>query len=1110
MLKQKTSNPNNKVTGYKVESQIKPKMIINETKQLGHTESDQQDFLMASKQNPSQIVTPNKIKKKKKKKSKKSLQKSKTEIQKSGYKTKKSISQVFPWGVNQQRLRNYILAEQQKYYNAIQRRNTRTTVDLKERREQMGTSFLNQFAEKNLKSIIKKKKSIHEDNPSKQKLKIPSTLQQQYKQLVKKPKNFNILPNRLKISTIHYPSPSQKIQRRNRSLSQGQHNKPVQNNRIRTGSLHEKTNSLFEATAQKLKFKKQQKQKKIVIQYQNIDENFTNMNQRAFNSQKNESKPQSSLYKLMSHSSSNNIPNDSDDEQNIQDLDDSFYSQKNILDTHSEEEKDVKIKEQNIFQMRKCSIPDINNDENYFKKDNSKKITLSQNIFSVENQAAIIIQKMWKGYKIRQMSFKSKFQEKKNHKTKDGLNLKSLTKSQINKLIKFGFIKKDSIDNSQIVDESSFLSHSRPNSQMDNQKDLKRQTEPNQYQKFIENFQDDIDCQSNKNNQQNQVSNKFKQIQLQIISDHTPKKFKISNQNSQDEQIQSQGNQKSRKASKLSIDVEEQEEENKVDIGEIRCAFGSESLLKSLSQEQEGEQSFQQDKGLFEQTSFQDFVMNKFKELMQRDKMDQLIALREEAVQQRQQQTLQQIDKAFQNNQISPRTFEIQQKKIEKWVNKQKTDLEQKKREILKGQQSVFDAIVKTQRDLQFVRQMVSQQNSQTLIKIVDSLSQESANYSENSLKSSIIDIQISNSQMLQQSQQEDRNKIYEDIVTIQRKSNNILEEKELICPEPFNLKKLAQSQFVRNVEQLKEPQKISEKCADSYSILISNMLIQDEVSSFYTEMQRNGIDLFEIISNSQLNRRNQIAQPKEQKIQGLKTNVAQIKTYLKNLEEYLIDNLMIQIQRIINVPLGPSSKLMLKFLQPIRDSTDSEFDSNGTSHQIILNVELFGKFERFLMEQRIINHQNKLIIELEHIHNKAIFDSLNEALNQFRPYGLNGQPFLWKSDPTRLKARENLLTDVPGIIRKAAEKVIDWSHYMAGILVDKEDSPFPKTMQLDQETIAQIREDRLYRMLTLDIIDNEDRWTNYDEETTEISIDLSDLLFDYLIEEVAFEMYQK
>ena len=43
---------------------------------------------MASTLNPNQIITPNQINKKKKKKSKKS----KTEIQKSGLKTKKSIS----------------------------------------------------------------------------------------------------------------------------------------------------------------------------------------------------------------------------------------------------------------------------------------------------------------------------------------------------------------------------------------------------------------------------------------------------------------------------------------------------------------------------------------------------------------------------------------------------------------------------------------------------------------------------------------------------------------------------------------------------------------------------------------------------------------------------------------------------------------------------------------------------------------------------------------------------------------------------------------------------------------------------------------------------------
>lgn len=32
------------------------------------------------------------------------------------------------------------------------------------------------------------------------------------------------------------------------------------------------------------------------------------------------------------------------------------------------------------------------------------------------------------------------------------------------------------------------------------------------------------------------------------------------------------------------------------------------------------------------------------------------------------------------------------------------------------------------------------------------------------------------------------------------------------------------------------------------------------------------------------------------------------------------------------------------------------------------------------------------------HIHIKSIFDSLNETLDKYRPYGLIGEPFPWKS----------------------------------------------------------------------------------------------------------------
>lgn len=36
------------------------------------------------------------------------------------------------------------------------------------------------------------------------------------------------------------------------------------------------------------------------------------------------------------------------------------------------------------------------------------------------------------------------------------------------------------------------------------------------------------------------------------------------------------------------------------------------------------------------------------------------------------------------------------------------------------------------------------------------------------------------------------------------------------------------------------------------------------------------------------------------------------------------------------------------------------------------------------------------MISEADHIHNKAIFDCVNEAMNNIRPYALNGEPMPW------------------------------------------------------------------------------------------------------------------
>ena len=49
------------------------------------------------------------------------------------------------------------------------------------------------------------------------------------------------------------------------------------------------------------------------------------------------------------------------------------------------------------------------------------------------------------------------------------------------------------------------------------------------------------------------------------------------------------------------------------------------------------------------------------------------------------------------------------------------------------------------------------------------------------------------------------------------------------------------------------------------------------------------------------------------------------------------------------------------------------------------------------------------VIAESEHIHNKMVFDSINETLDQFRPYGKEGVPMPWSTKTRKLRTDEIL-----------------------------------------------------------------------------------------------------
>jgi hypothetical protein len=90
--------------------------------------------------------------------------------------------------------------------------------------------------------------------------------------------------------------------------------------------------------------------------------------------------------------------------------------------------------------------------------------------------------------------------------------------------------------------------------------------------------------------------------------------------------------------------------------------------------------------------------------------------------------------------------------------------------------------------------------------------------------------------------------------------------------------------------------------------------------------------------------------------------------------------------------------------------------------------------------EQQINEEElTEMISEADHIHNKAIFDCVNEALNLHRPYGVSGEPMPWSSRPRKnvyLAIEDNLESiqkTLESVLISVKKRVLQWAETQAG-----------------------------------------------------------------------------
>ena len=75
-----------------------------------------------------------------------------------------------------------------------------------------------------------------------------------------------------------------------------------------------------------------------------------------------------------------------------------------------------------------------------------------------------------------------------------------------------------------------------------------------------------------------------------------------------------------------------------------------------------------------------------------------------------------------------------------------------------------------------------------------------------------------------------------------------------------------------------------------------------------------------------------------------------------------------------------------------------------------------------------IDSNLSELLSESDHIHNKAIFDAVNEALNSVRPYGKLGEPMPWSNRPRKNFFPYASESDLEGILENVKKCILEWN----------------------------------------------------------------------------------
>ena len=174
----------------------------------------------------------------------------------------------------------------------------------------------------------------------------------------------------------------------------------------------------------------------------------------------------------------------------------------------------------------------------------------------------------------------------------------------------------------------------------------------------------------------------------------------------------------------------------------------------------------------------------------------------------------------------------------------------------------------------------------------------------------------------------------------------------------------------------------------------------------------------------------------------------------------------------------------------------------------------------------------NKL--QRDYCKEKMILQCLNEALCSWRPYAVKGEPLAGMCHFGRLNKVRIQTSEMKYIFSVTINKLMESVFLLCGVLAEREtllqnrwnatamsrqqrkllecllgggpNGDPADALLFSNELLNKLREDKLVRFLNWDIYETDDKWLFYDFEVLETQVHLDTLLFDFLLEDLAYD----